>query len=50
MKIGVHEVNVLSYAKQAVTRGLNLTLEQGLELESRLGASLFEEIIQEEAI
>jgi len=28
---------VLSCAKQAVTRGLDLTLEQGLELEARLG-------------
>ena len=41
---------MLSYAKQAVTGGLDLTLEQGLELESRLGASLLEEIMQEEAI
>ena len=50
VKIGVHKASMLSYAKQAVTRGLDLTLEQGLELESRLGASLLEEIMQEEAI
>ena len=50
VKIGVHKANMLSYAKQAVTRGLDLTLEQGLELEYRLGTSLLEEIIQEEAI
>jgi len=50
VKIRAHSVNMLSYAKQAVNRGLDLTLEQGLELESRLGASLLEEIIQEEAL
>ena len=48
-KIGTRNANMLSYAKQAVTRGLELTLEQGLELESRLGASLLEEMMQEEA-
>ncbi|HEY33451.1 MAG TPA: enoyl-CoA hydratase/isomerase family protein [Dehalococcoidia bacterium] len=48
-KIKVHDANVLSYTKQAVTRGLDLRLEQGLELESRLGASLLEEMMQEEA-
>ena len=50
VKIGAHRVNMLSYAKQAVTRGLDLTLEQGLELESRLGTNLLGEIMQEEAI
>lgn len=50
VKIGAHSANVLSYAKQTVTHGLDLTLEQGLELESRLGTSLLEEIMQEEAI
>jgi len=30
----------VSYAKQAITRGLNLSLEQGLELEARLGNRL----------
>lgn len=30
----------VSYAKQAVTRGLDMTLEQGLELETRLGRYL----------
>jgi enoyl-CoA hydratase/carnithine racemase len=50
VKIGTYKANMLSYAKQAVTRGLDLTLEQGLELEYRLGTSLLEEIMQEEAI
>jgi enoyl-CoA hydratase/carnithine racemase len=49
-KIGEHRASMLSYAKQAVTRGLDLTLEQGLELEYRLGSSLLEGIMQEEAI
>ena len=31
---------VVSYAKQAITRGLDLSLEQGLELEARLGHSI----------
>jgi enoyl-CoA hydratase/carnithine racemase len=48
-KIQVHSANVLSYIKQAITQGLDLTLEQGLELESRLGATLLKEMIQEEA-
>ncbi|UCB43494.1 MAG: enoyl-CoA hydratase/isomerase family protein [Dehalococcoidales bacterium] len=48
-KIKVHGANVLSYTKQAVIQGLDLTLEQGLELESRLGASLLEEMMKEEA-
>jgi enoyl-CoA hydratase len=30
----------VSYAKQAITRGLDLSLEQGLELEARLAGSL----------
>lgn len=31
---------VVSYAKQAITRGLDMTLAQGLELETRLGCAL----------
>jgi enoyl-CoA hydratase/carnithine racemase len=50
VNIGERNANMLSYAKQAVTRGLDLTLEQGLELEYRLGNGLLEEIMQEEAI
>lgn len=50
VKIGTHRVNMLSYAKQAVSRGLDLTQQQGLELEYRLGARLLEEITQEEVI
>jgi enoyl-CoA hydratase/carnithine racemase len=47
--IGAQKANMLSYAKQAVTRGLDLALEHGLELEYRLGINLLEETIQEEA-
>ena len=50
VKIGTYHANMLSYAKQAVTRGLDLTLEHGLELEYRLGINLLKETMQEEAI
>jgi enoyl-CoA hydratase/carnithine racemase len=36
-KIAAYDPAVVSYAKQAITRGLDLSLEQGLELETRLG-------------
>ncbi|MBM2824606.1 MAG: hypothetical protein HW402_270 [Dehalococcoidales bacterium] len=39
-KIKVYDPMVVNSAKQAVTRGLDLTLEQGLELEAQLGARL----------
>ncbi len=39
-KIAAYRPLALSYAKQAVTLGLDLSLEQGLELEARLGARL----------
>lgn len=39
-KIKAHSPLAVSYAKQAVTRGLDLSLEEGLELESRLGRRL----------
>ena len=39
-RIKGYSPTALSYAKQAVTRGLDLTLEQGLELEAKLGAGL----------
>ena len=39
-RIAHHDPVVVSYAKQAVTRGLDLTLAQGLELESRLARGL----------
>ncbi len=39
-KVKAYSPIALSYAKQAVTRGLDLSLEQGLELESRLGDCL----------
>jgi len=39
-KIKANDVAAVRYAKQAVTRGLDLNLEEGLELESRLGRRL----------
>jgi enoyl-CoA hydratase len=39
-KIKAHHPLAVSYAKQAVTRGLDLNLEQGLELEAKLGHRL----------
>lgn len=36
-KIKSYDPKAVSYAKQAVTRGLDLSLERGLELEARLG-------------
>ena len=39
-QIKAHNPLAVSYAKQAVTRGLDLGLEQGLELETRLGHHL----------
>jgi len=41
-KIKAYDPIVVSYAKQAITRGLDLSLEQGLELEARLGCSILE--------
>jgi len=40
-KIKAYSPMALSYAKQAITRGLDLSLEQGLELEAELGNRLF---------
>jgi len=39
-KIRAHHPLAVSYAKQAITRGLDLNLEQGLELEAELGRRL----------
>jgi enoyl-CoA hydratase/carnithine racemase len=39
-KICSYDPIVVSYAKQAVVRGLDMTLAQGLELEARLGCRL----------
>jgi enoyl-CoA hydratase len=39
-KIKAYDPKAISYAKQAVTRGLDLNLEQGLELEANLGSQL----------
>ncbi len=40
-KIKAYSPIAVSYSKQAITRGLDLSLEQGLELEARLGNCLF---------
>jgi len=37
-KIAAYDPAVVGYAKQAIIRGLDLSLEQGLELEARLGS------------
>lgn len=39
-KLASYDSLVVSYAKQAITRGLDLTLAQGLELEKQLGCGL----------
>ncbi len=39
-KIKSYSSTAVTYAKQAITRGLDLSLEQGLELEARLGYSI----------
>ena len=48
-RIKAFDATVLSYAKRAVTRGLDLSLEEGLQLEARLGARLREEARKETA-
>jgi len=40
IKIKTHDRTAVSYIKQAVTRGLDLTLAEGLELEAQLGRRL----------
>ena len=35
----------ISYAKQAIARGLDLSVEQGLELEANLGGYLINSLI-----
>ena len=40
IKIKGYSLNATNYAKQAITKGLDLSLDQGLELEARLGDSL----------
>ena len=44
-KIISNDARALMYAKNAVTRGLDMTLEQGLELEKRLSTALLRERI-----
>ena len=45
--IGRHSAAALKYAKEAVVRGLELALSDGLELEARLAAGLREELKME---
>ena len=44
-KIKTHNPMAISYAKQAITRGLDLSLEQGLELEANLGDYLIASLV-----
>jgi enoyl-CoA hydratase len=39
-KVKVYNPTAVSYAKQAIIRGLDLSLEQGLELEARLSSTI----------
>ena len=39
-KVKAYNPTAVSYAKQAITRGLDLSLEQGLELEARISGSI----------
>ncbi len=39
-RIGDYDPVAVSYAKQAITRGLDMSLDEGLELEARLGACI----------
>ncbi len=41
-KIKVYDSMAISYAKQAITRGLDLSMERGLELEANLGYRLLD--------
>jgi enoyl-CoA hydratase/carnithine racemase len=41
-KIKAYDPKAISYAKQAIVRGLDLSLERGLELEANLGSQLLE--------
>jgi len=44
-RIKAYNPVVISYAKQAITRGLDLSLEQGLELEANLGERLLTSLV-----
>ncbi len=46
-RIGAFSAAVLGRAKRAINRGLDLSLEEGLELEARLGATLLQERMKE---
>jgi len=41
-KIKEYDPKAVSYAKQAIVRGLDLSLERGLELAANLGCQLLE--------
>ncbi len=44
-KIKAYNAMAISYAKQAITRGLDMSLEQGLELEANLGDCLLTSLV-----
>ncbi len=44
-KMKAYDPMAISYAKQAITRGLDLSLEQGLELEAELGDCLLTSLV-----
>ncbi len=46
-RIKAYRPEVIRYAKQAITRGLDLSLEQGLELEAHLGGRLLTSLMDE---
>ncbi len=46
-KIKAYNPMVVSYAKQAITRGLDLNLERGLELEANLGGRLLSMLVND---
>jgi len=47
-KIKAYSPMALIYAKQAITRGLDMSLERGLELEANLGSSLLTSLVSKE--
>ncbi len=46
-RIKAYNPMAISYAKQAITRGLDLSLEQGLELEANLGCCLLSMLVDD---
>ena len=48
-KIKAYNTRAISYAKQAITQGLDLSLEQGLELEANLADGLLTSLVDKKA-